>query len=124
MRARDVASKLKRFDAQEKAQKVVDLEQMIVDFEQMAEDLDRQIQAEEDRTGVRDPEHFAYSTFARSAAQRRVNLMASLDDLRARLAEAVEERDAAAAEAGDGEFANGQSPTAFAMSRNGPALAR
>jgi len=124
MRARDVASKLKRFDAQEKAQKVVDLERMIVDFEQMAEDLDRQVQAEEDRTGVRDPEHFAYSTFARSAAQRRVNLMASLDDLRARHAEAVEERDAAVAEAGDGDFANGQSPTSFAMSRNGSALAR
>ena len=31
-----------------------------------------------DRTGVRDETHFAYSTFARAAAQRRNNLLASV----------------------------------------------
>jgi hypothetical protein len=71
---------------------------MINEFEQMANDLERQIEAEEERTGVRDRSHFAYSTFARSAFQRRENLMASVQDLRERLENAVTERDEATAE--------------------------
>jgi flagellar protein FliJ len=90
--------RLKRFEVEEKSQRVNDLEQMINEFEQMAADLERQIEAEEERTGVRDRTHFAYSTFARSASQRRQNLMASVQDLRERLANAVTERDEAAAE--------------------------
>lgn len=83
-----------RFEADEKARKVADLEQMIRDFEQVASDLDRQIQAEEDRTGIRDAAHFAYSTFARSAAQRRDNLLSSVAGLKERLESAMRERDA------------------------------
>ena len=45
MKAREAAMKLKKFDAEEKQRKVVDLEAMIHDFEQMAEDLERQVQA-------------------------------------------------------------------------------
>ena len=60
-----------RFEADEKSRKVSELEDMIREFEQVASDLERQIQAEEERTGVRDPAHFNYSTFARSATQRR-----------------------------------------------------
>lgn len=82
-----------RFEADEKARKVADLEQMIREFEQVAADLDRQIQAEEERTGVRDTAHFNYSTFARSAAQRRENLLASAAGLKSRLEDAVRERD-------------------------------
>ena len=82
-----------RFEADEKVRKVTDLEQMIREFEQVAIDLDQQIQAEEERTGVRDPAHFNYSTFARSAAQRRDNLRASADGLKAKLEDAVRERD-------------------------------
>lgn len=85
-----------RFEADEKARKVADLEQMIREFEQIASDLERQIKAEEDRTGVRDPGHFAYSTFARSAAQRRDNLLSSANGLRGRLDAAIRERDEAA----------------------------
>ena len=51
----------------------------------MAADLDRQIAAEETRTGVKDPAHFSYSTFAKSASQRRDNLRASADGLKAKL---------------------------------------
>ena len=80
MKARETALKLKRFEADEKARKVADLEHMIREFETIAADLDRQIQAEEDRTGVKDPAHFAYSTFAKSASQRRDNLRASVAD--------------------------------------------
>ena len=85
-----------RFEAREKARKVGDLEGMIREFEIMIEDLDRQISTEEERTGVRDVEHFAYSTFAKAARQRRDNLQASVADLRSKLALAVEERDIAA----------------------------
>ena len=85
MKVRESVLRYKRFEAEEKMQKVTALEQMVHEFEQMATDLERQIQAEEERTGVRDVSHFAYSTFARSAAQRRENLLVSIADLHERL---------------------------------------
>jgi flagellar FliJ protein len=85
MKARESALRLKRFEADEKARKVADLEHMIREFENMAADLDRQIKAEQDRTGIKDPAHFAYSTFAKSASQRRDNLRTSADGLKAKL---------------------------------------
>jgi flagellar protein FliJ len=93
MKARESALRLKRFEADEKARKVAELEHMIREFETMAADLDRQIAAEETRTGVKDPGHFAYSTFAKSASQRRDNLRASADGLKAKLEAAQKERD-------------------------------
>jgi len=93
MKPRESALRLKRFDATEKARKVADLESMIREFEQMAVDLERQISTEEDRTGIRDPKHFSYSTFAKAAAQRRDNLRTSIDDLRAKLTLAQRDRD-------------------------------
>jgi flagellar FliJ protein len=95
MKARESALRLKRFEADEKARKVADLEHMIREFENMAGDLDRQIRAEEDRTGIKDPAHFAYSTFAKSASQRRDNLRTSADGLKAKLEAAQRERDEA-----------------------------
>jgi len=93
MKSREAAIRLKRFEADEKARKVAELEHMIRDFEGMASDLDRQVKAEEERTGVKDPAHFAYSTFARSAGQRRDNLRASVGGLMAKLEAAQSERD-------------------------------
>ena len=93
MKARKSALRLKRFEADEKARKVADLGHMIREFENMAADLDRQIRAEEDRTGIKDPAHFAYSTFAKSASLRRDNLRTSADDLKAKLEIAQRERD-------------------------------
>jgi flagellar FliJ protein len=98
MKARETALRLKRFEADEKNRKVQELEQMIHEFEQMAHDLERQVQAEEERTGVRDQQHFAYSTFARSAEQRRQNLLASVSELQEKLQFAVTERDDVLAE--------------------------
>jgi flagellar protein FliJ len=95
MKSRETALRLKRFDAQEKARKVQGLEQMIKEFEVMAGDLDRQVQAEEDRTGVKDITHFAYSTYAKAVSQRRDKLRASIDDLRAKLEDAIKEREVA-----------------------------
>ena len=96
MKPRESALRLRRFEAEAKARKVADLESMIREIDQMAADLDRQIANEEDRTGVKDRKHFAYSTFAKAAAQRRDNLATSVEDLRAKLAIAVQERNAAA----------------------------
>lgn len=95
MKSRETALRLKRFEADDKARKVADLEAMIREFETMASDLARQIGAEEDRTGIRDPGHFSYSTFAKAAAQRRDNLIASVDGLKAKLEVAVRDRDEA-----------------------------
>jgi len=96
MKSRESLLRLKRFDLAEKSRKVADLEHMIHEFEEMARDLDRQVAAEEDRTGIRDRAHFAYSTFAKSALQRKENLMTSIGDLKAKHASAVEVREAAA----------------------------
>lgn len=85
MKARDSTLRLKRFEVSERARKASDIEQMVRDFEQMISDLDRQITTEEERTGVRDSNHFAYSTFAKAAALRRDNLATSVGDLKAKL---------------------------------------
>ena len=98
MKARDSALRAKRFEAAEKARKVASLESMIREFEVMVSDLARQIAAEEERTGVRDASHFAYSTFAKSAAQRRTNLLTSLSDLKAKLDAARRDHEDAAFE--------------------------
>ncbi len=93
MKSPDTATRAMRFEADERMRKVSDLEHMIREFEQVATDLERQIQAEEERTGVRDKSHFNYSTFARSAALRRENLLSSAAGLKTRLEDAVRERD-------------------------------
>ncbi len=85
-----------RFEAEEKARKGVGLENMIREFEGMVLDLDRHIASEEDRTGVKDARHFAYSTFAKAARQRRDNLKTSVDELMIKLEQAVSDRDLAA----------------------------
>lgn len=106
MKARESALRLKRFEADEKARKVADLEHMIREFDGMANDLDRQIKAEEERTGVRDPAHFNYSTFAKSASQRRDNLRASADGLKDKLEAALRERDEAMEQAARADTAS------------------
>jgi hypothetical protein len=93
MKSREISLRTKRFAAEEKRRKVADIEHMIREFEHMAMELDRQVQAEEERTGIRDKSHFAYSTLAKSAAQRRDNLRASADGLKAKLEAALKERD-------------------------------
>ena len=98
MKPRDAALRLKRFEVSEKARTVVSMESMIGDFERMANDLARQITAEEERTGIRDTSHFAYSTFAKAASLRRRNLLNSVADLRAKLDAARREHEEMASE--------------------------
>ena len=88
MKSRDTLVRLKRFQAEEKRRRVTQIEAMIAEFSRMATDLDREIVTEEQRTGVSDTSHFAYSTYARAARVRRDNLKQSTDDLRPQLADA------------------------------------
>jgi hypothetical protein len=98
MKSRETSFRLKRFEVEEKRRKVADIELMIREFEYMATELDRQVQSEEDRTGIKDRGHFAYSTLAKAAAQRRDNLRASVNNLQIKLESAVRERDDACAD--------------------------
>lgn len=88
MKSRDTLIRLKRFQAEEKRRRVAQIEAMIAEFSRMAADLDREIAAEEQRTGVNDPSHFAYSTYARASRTRRDNLQQSTEELRGQLEEA------------------------------------
>lgn len=88
MKSLDTLIRLKRFQAEEKRRHFAQIETMIADFDRMARDLEREIDAEEQRSGITDAQHFAYSTYARAAATRRDNLLRSADELKGRLEEA------------------------------------
>jgi len=91
MKSRENMVELRRFDVDEKQQKVADIEAMIQDFSQMVVDLDRQIDVEQERAGVTDVNHYSYPTFAKAAIQRRDNLRASIEDLGVKLEAAQED---------------------------------
>lgn len=88
MKSRDSLIRLKRFQVDEKRRRVAQIEMMIADFNRMASDLDREIALEEQKSGISDPSHFAYSTYARAATQRRDNLRRSGQELQGQLDEA------------------------------------
>jgi flagellar FliJ protein len=98
MKPRDTALRSKRFAMEEKARKVASIEAMVAEFEYMASDLLRQISAEEERTGIRAPSHFAYSTFAKAARLRRTKLLDSIADLKVKLEATKREHEEAANE--------------------------
>jgi flagellar export protein FliJ len=90
--------RLKKFQVDEKRRQVAQIEAMILDFERMAAELDPQIEIEQQKTGISDVAHIAYSTFAKAAIARRDNLLASAHDMKGKLetaqddlAEAIEE---------------------------------
>ncbi len=98
MKSRDTLVRLKRFQAEEKRRRVTQIEAMIAEFSRMATDLDREIVTEEQRTGVSDTSHFAYSTYASAARARRDNLQISAEEVRGQLDEARARLDEAGAE--------------------------
>lgn len=83
--------RLKKFQVDEKRRQVTQIEMMVADFERMATELDQQIEIEHAKTGISDVAHFAYSTFAKAATQRRDNLLASAADMREKLEAAQDE---------------------------------
>lgn len=98
VKSRDHLIRLKRFQVDERRRRVTQIESMIADFARMVVDLDREIASEEQRSGISDPNHYAYPTFARAAVARRDNLKRSsgelkdqLDEARGLLGEAQEE---------------------------------
>ena len=101
------ALRLKRFEATVKEKKVVSLEAMIRDLEGMVAALSHQIEAEEQRTKVRDARRADYSMAALAAAARRTKLMVSLAELRAALEAAKREHATAADEVRYLELAHG-----------------
>lgn len=88
MKSRDHLIRLKRFQVEERRRRVQQIESMIADFHRMATDLDREIANEEARSGIADPGHFAYPTYARAAGVRRDNLKRSAEELNGQLADA------------------------------------
>lgn len=88
MKSRETIIRLKKFQVDEKRRKVAQIEAMIAEFDRMVADLEREIQAEQDRTGIHDPAHFAYPTYAKAAIARRDNLRRSAQELAGQLDEA------------------------------------
>ena len=98
MKSRDSAVRMMRFQIDDRRRQVGQIETMIEEFGRMVSDLDLEIAAEHRRTGIDDEKHFAYSTFARAARQRRGNLQASVADLSGQLDTAKAALDLALAE--------------------------
>ena len=91
MKSRETLIRLKRFQLDEKRRRVAQIEGMIAEFDRMAVDLEREVAAEEQRSGIADIAHFAYSTYAKAARTRRDNLKRSADELKTQLDDAQAE---------------------------------
>ena len=81
MRSRDSVLRLARFKLQERTRQAQGIEAMIGEFLRKQEELEALIRAEEQRSGISDPEHFNYPTTAKAAMGRRDNLLASVAEL-------------------------------------------
>ena len=90
MKSRESVVRLRKFQVRERSRQVAQIDTMMGEFTRMAADLDAQIAYEEKKTGIDDPNHFAYSTFAKAARARRENLQNSTMDLQKQLAAAEE----------------------------------
>lgn len=88
MKSREPLIRAKRFQIDDARRRLGQIDTMIHEFERMAAELDRDIAAEEQRSGQSDPRHFAYPPLALAARTRRDNLRRSVDDLRSQRAEA------------------------------------
>jgi flagellar protein FliJ len=76
-------------------QRIAQMEAIVADFDRTANELEGWIRAEQNRTRIHDPAHFAYSTFAIAMTRRRdalkrsrETLMRSIDELKRQLADA------------------------------------
>lgn len=90
MKSRNSLARLKQFQLQEHESRVLQIQSMLQDLEHVVADLTQQIDEEQVRAGIFDVNHYAYPPFAKSAAQRRKNLLASIQDLKEQLAKADE----------------------------------
>ncbi|MFS8037880.1 flagellar export protein FliJ [Xanthobacter sp. AM11] len=88
MKSHDPLIRAKKFQIEDARRRLGQIDTMIADFERMAGDLDRDIAAEEERSGQSDPRHFAYPPLALAARTRRDNLRRSAEDLKVQQEEA------------------------------------
>ncbi len=82
MKSRESLVRLKQFQVTEKSRQLKQLQMMMSEFERMAKELENQILFEEKKSGISDPNHFAYPTFAKAARQRSDNLQDSIKELK------------------------------------------
>ncbi|MBA3041523.1 MAG: flagellar export protein FliJ [Alphaproteobacteria bacterium] len=82
MKSRESLVRLKGFQVTEKRRQLQQLQSMMSEFERMAKELENQIAIEEKKSGITDPNHFAYPTFAKAARQRADNLQVSIRELK------------------------------------------
>jgi flagellar export protein FliJ len=82
MKSRESLVRLKGFQVTEKRRQLQQLQSMMAEFERMAKELEAQIGIEEKKSGISDPNHFAYPTFAKAARQRADNLQVSIRELK------------------------------------------
>ena len=82
MKSRESLVRLKGFQVTEKRRQLQQLQSMMSEFERMAKELEAQIDIEEKKSGITDPNHFAYPTFAKAARQRADNLQVSIRELK------------------------------------------
>jgi flagellar protein FliJ len=70
------------FDPDERRRRIAQIETMIAEMAHAADQLDREIEAEQVRSGINDPTHYAYPTYAKAAGARRDNLKRSIEKLK------------------------------------------
>ena len=112
---RDSMVRLKAFQVNEKTRQRDMLATTIDDFSRMADDLSAQILNEEKRSGITDPDHFAYPMTAKAARTRRDKLHESAKELKVQLdaaSIALEEAEAELAKAEALERRDGRAPVA------------
>ena len=109
MRSKTTVLKLQRFQYEDHRRQVGEIEGMIAEFQRKQDELDKQVQIEEQRTGVSDPNHFNYSLTAKSIRNRRDNLNKSIADLQEQCVEARARLEESAAELHKAEALAGKS---------------
>ena len=82
MKSRESLVRLKEFQVKEKQRQLNQLQMMMAEFDRMTKELESQITFEEKKSGITDPSHFAYPTFAKAARQRSDNLQVSIRELK------------------------------------------
>jgi hypothetical protein len=82
MKSRESLVRLKEFQVKDKRRQLAQLQLMMSEFERMSKELETQIAIEEKKSGITDPTHFAYPTFAKAARQRSDNLQVSIRELK------------------------------------------
>lgn len=85
MKSHNSLIRLRKFEVDERRQKVADLEAMIDDFQRMAQDLDRQVEVEQQRAGTSDMNDCRYPLWAKDAITRRERIVDSVTELENKL---------------------------------------